>query len=250
MTKITDLAALSGVATTDLITAVDVSDTSMAASGTNKKVPFSELITFLGANGLATTTYVDESASGGIGTVNAFTFNTATTAPPTGNQVRFNNATQASTTLIWISQTTFDGLDISIGLSRFSANWQFYMQDFDDSSQWILFTVTAGGTDHGTYWSIPVTYVNGPGVPAQKIAIQSISPANHGIPAGGADGDVLTKTSSSNYAAAWEAPTGGGGPLRPSPSPRPARSLRPTCRQRSSRSPPKPAPGPSSNCPT
>ena len=51
--KITDLAALTGAgaATTDLIETVDVSDTSMAATGTNKKMALSDLVTFVVANG-------------------------------------------------------------------------------------------------------------------------------------------------------------------------------------------------------
>src|SRR5215467_2090112 len=51
--KITDLAAQTGAgtATGDLLEMVDISDTSMAATGTNKKLPMSELVTFINANG-------------------------------------------------------------------------------------------------------------------------------------------------------------------------------------------------------
>jgi len=51
--KITDLAALTAAAaaTTDLIETVDVSDTSMAATGTNKKMSLSDVATFVAANG-------------------------------------------------------------------------------------------------------------------------------------------------------------------------------------------------------
>lgn len=52
--KITELAALTGAtaATTDLVEVVDTSDTTMASSGTNKKLPLSEMIAFLNANGI------------------------------------------------------------------------------------------------------------------------------------------------------------------------------------------------------
>jgi hypothetical protein len=52
--KITELGTLTGAtaATTDLIETVDVSDTSMATTGTNKRMPFSELVAFLNANGV------------------------------------------------------------------------------------------------------------------------------------------------------------------------------------------------------
>ena len=53
--KISELASLSTLATTDLFNCVDVSDTSMAATGTNKKVTPATLATFLAANGLVDT---------------------------------------------------------------------------------------------------------------------------------------------------------------------------------------------------
>jgi len=50
--RITELGALTGAAaaTTDLIEAIDVSDTSMAATGTNKKLSLAELVVFVDAN--------------------------------------------------------------------------------------------------------------------------------------------------------------------------------------------------------
>jgi hypothetical protein len=55
--KITDLGVLTGAAaaTTDLIETVDVSDTSMAATGTNKKMTLSDMATFVAAQGGAAT---------------------------------------------------------------------------------------------------------------------------------------------------------------------------------------------------
>ena len=55
--KITDLNGQTGaqIALTDLTEMLDVSDTSMAPTGTNKKVPQSEYIAFLNANGVGAT---------------------------------------------------------------------------------------------------------------------------------------------------------------------------------------------------
>lgn len=52
MPKITELGPLTGAAAAlvDLLETVDVSDTSMAASGTNKKLALSDLIAFLNAS--------------------------------------------------------------------------------------------------------------------------------------------------------------------------------------------------------
>jgi hypothetical protein len=51
--KITDLASQTGAgaSTSDLIETVDVSDTTMAATGTNKRMALSDLVTFVVANG-------------------------------------------------------------------------------------------------------------------------------------------------------------------------------------------------------
>ena len=52
--KMSDLAAMgASAATGDLIEVIDISDTTMAASGTNKKLTLAELVTFLNANGIA-----------------------------------------------------------------------------------------------------------------------------------------------------------------------------------------------------
>src|SRR4051812_16667763 len=53
--RITELAANVTAATADLIETVDVSDTSMAATGTNKKLSLADLVTWLNANGITGT---------------------------------------------------------------------------------------------------------------------------------------------------------------------------------------------------
>ena len=56
-TKMTDLTAQTGagLATTDIMETVDLSDTTMHSSGTNKKLAMSDLITFLNNNGIGGT---------------------------------------------------------------------------------------------------------------------------------------------------------------------------------------------------
>lgn len=48
-------------------------------------------------------------------------------------------------------------------------------------------------------------------VSVSVIASATPGPAGPGVPVGGTDGQVLTKTSATDYATAWEDPTGGGG---------------------------------------
>ena len=54
--KITELNSITGIfaATTDTVELVDISDTSMAATGTNKKITLAEFISFLSLNGVGT----------------------------------------------------------------------------------------------------------------------------------------------------------------------------------------------------
>jgi hypothetical protein len=106
----------------------------------------------------------------------AFSFNAATTEPIVGNQIRINNASQTAATRVWISHTTFDGLDVRVGLSRIQPGDLIYIQDFDDGSKWVRYTVVSS-TNDGTYHDFTVTYANGPGnVPFQKIAMRIVFP--------------------------------------------------------------------------
>ena len=71
--------------------------------------------------------------------------------------------------------------------------------------------ITGTPVDSGTYYTIPVSVTTGTVTKGARTQIGILSPTPHGIPAGGTDGQVLTKTSSSDYAAAWEDAAGGGG---------------------------------------
>jgi hypothetical protein len=107
-----------------------------------------------------------------VGSYVSFSFNSNTTEPIVGNQVRINNASQTAATRLWVSHSTFDGLDVHVGLSRVTAGDTIYIQDFDDGSKWVRYLV--GGThDDGTYHDFNVTYASGPAnVPFQKIALR------------------------------------------------------------------------------
>jgi hypothetical protein len=114
----------------------------------------------------------------GVGGVFPFTYNTTTTEPPIGNQLRGNNATFTSSTKLWIMETTTDGLDVTVGLSRIKAGFQVYLQNYNNSAQYAVFNVTADATDKGTYWEITVALVSSSGtIPGGKVALQSLSSA-------------------------------------------------------------------------
>ena len=86
-TKMTDLTAqnAAGLATADILETVDLSDTSMHSSGTNKKITWADVITFLMANGLV------GNASG-------------VTAIWTGNQATYDAISVKSATTLYFIQ--------------------------------------------------------------------------------------------------------------------------------------------------
>ena len=148
----------------------------------------------------------------GVSNTATFSYNTTTTEPPTGNQLRLNNTTQPSATRLWVSQTTVDGLDVGAGFARILAGHQIYFQDRDDASKWIKYNVTADGTDDGTYYDFTVAYHSGPGgIPAGQVELQAIAPGTVGVPPGGTTGQAMTKTSSTDYAVAWTSVVANGG---------------------------------------
>jgi hypothetical protein len=216
--KISELAALTGAnaATTDLIETVDISDTSMAVTGTNKRMTLAEMVNFLIANGIA-------SSSGVSGTGNVFPFLlNATTAEAgiTGNQLRGNNGTFTSSTKLWIMNVTTDNLDVSVGLGRIKAGFQVYIQNYTNAAQYALFNVTADSVAKSGYYEVSVALASSQGtVPTGKIAVQSLSTAQANK-LFSTTTDIRGLTPGSNGAAAtnyldasgaWSTPAGGGG---------------------------------------
>jgi len=111
-----------------------------------------------------------------VSTYVAFSFNANTTEPIVGNQLRINNASQLVATRLWLSHTTFDGLDVTVGLSRVKPKDLIYFQDFDDATKWVRYRVVSS-TNDGAYHDYTVAYDSGPAnVPFQKIALRIAFP--------------------------------------------------------------------------
>jgi hypothetical protein len=157
-----------------------------------------------GIQGVTGATGPQGPAGGNLAGHASFTYNTTTTAPPVANQLRINNAAWASATTIWVFDTDLDGLDVTTGLERMKAGYQVYVQDYDDSSKWVLYNVTASTVDSGTYHTMTVAYAAGAGtIGAGRVELQSIPPAQVGIPRGGTTDQVLSKVTSTDYAVNW-----------------------------------------------
>ena len=152
MARITDLAASSGVASGDLTIFVDISDTSMAATGTDKQLTMAQLVTAVEALGVATnvtttegdTIYASATASPGtlsrlpIGTSGQFLSSQYASGSSGPVVPKWITPTFAGSTVDWVNAkssaggsaagdgTTDDTSSLSSGLSA-AAGGVFYI---------------------------------------------------------------------------------------------------------------------------
>src|SRR5262245_17678735 len=106
-----------------------------------------------------------------------FQFSTLTTAPPTGSQIRLNNASMALVTLMWVRDTTTPGEDVFQFLARLPVGSSLYLQDYNDHSLYAAFRSTGNGVDRGGYVELPVSYVaTGSPLVGQKILLAVFGP--------------------------------------------------------------------------
>lgn len=90
-----------------------------------------------------------------------FTFSTSTASNPSANTIRLNNATPASVTTIYVSDTNSDGVDVDAYLDSFSNSSSYGLiklfSEYDSTKFW-MGTIT-GVTDNGTYHTLTVTHI-------------------------------------------------------------------------------------------
>lgn len=99
--------------------------------------------------------------TGGSGGAAEYVFNTNTSAPPSSGQIRLNNATQSSATIIWVHNVTNGGVDLKRALETTPIGAKLVIQDQDDSSKYANYQVAGALIDGGTYWEIPITFLVG-----------------------------------------------------------------------------------------
>lgn len=91
----------------------------------------------------------------------AYDFSTTITAPPSTGEIRFNNATIASVTTIWVHDTDRNSNDLDANLDQL-ANGDAILITSEVDNDFASFDVT-GNTDSGAYHTLTVTYVNASG---------------------------------------------------------------------------------------
>jgi len=93
---------------------------------------------------------------------------TATQTPPTGNgEIRYNNATQTSSTVLYVDHLNSNGDDIDIFLSLLKQNDTLIIQDANDSNNYQTWRITSAPTVIlNDYTTIPVTGITSAGTGA------------------------------------------------------------------------------------
>lgn len=162
-----------------------------------------------GIQGVAGPTGPQGPAGGAVSGHASFTFVAGITE--TGMKVpelRLNNATQSIATKVWIWKVDADGLDVTLGLARMRAGWRLYLQDYDDASKNVTYTLTTNGVDRGSYYEFGLALVSATAtVPLGKVEFQAIAPGTIGLPPGGTTRQVLAKNAAADYDASWRDPT-------------------------------------------
>jgi hypothetical protein len=94
---------------------------------------------------------------GASSSVFSFQYSTATTAPPTGSEVRVDAADPTAVTRIWVRRMTVDNVDVHTALILADTGDRVYIQDQDDATKWAKFVLSGAAIDHSTYVEWPVT---------------------------------------------------------------------------------------------
>ena len=116
---------------------------------------------------------LNSKVSGSTDFTGARTFETGTTAPPTDKCLRYNNATMASVTAIYIDNTNTEGTDEATELATFSG--YIIITDSSDTSVYQVFMVNSFAPQSG-YGEYNVTFKYGSATkPTDRVTLADFS---------------------------------------------------------------------------
>jgi hypothetical protein len=91
-------------------------------------------------------------------------FSTSTTmADPGAGGIRINAATASAATQVAISRLTDGSVDMTRRLQALRSGDQVYVQDKDNSANFVRYQLSGAPTDNTTWFLLPVTFVSGAG---------------------------------------------------------------------------------------
>ena len=119
--------------------------------GVTKKVSV-ESILALGGGGSST-----------VGQFLPYKYQSDITPPPSSGKIKLNNTILASATQLYINMTNEDGYDIDLILQNLQINDIIYLQDRDDSSNFVKYIInnTPTGTHASNYHTVPIQHSSG-----------------------------------------------------------------------------------------
>jgi hypothetical protein len=100
---------------------------------------------------------------------------TKTADAATLGDVGINMTAWGTATQLNLSKTTYGGADVTNALLKLKVGDGFYIQDKADASKYGQYTISAAGTDHGSWWSFPVTLDKSGGTPPANNADTNVS---------------------------------------------------------------------------
>ena len=95
----------------------------------------------------------------------AYDYSSTTSAPPASTTLRFNGTSPyTGVTKLWIHTQTNDGRDVYIGLMGIDIGALVTVQDKNDHTYYVTFTLTGTPVDNSTYIEWPVSYHSSGGI--------------------------------------------------------------------------------------
>jgi hypothetical protein len=110
-----------------------------------------------------------------------YTFSTATTSPPASGQLRFNNATYASATSIFVHETDRNSASVAALLGAIADGSPLLVIDENDPGAFAYFTLTSQ-TDNGSDRTLAVTHVASAGTLTGNVSLTFAARGATGAP--------------------------------------------------------------------
>ena len=143
---------------------ININSTAVIASGNmtanSYKIPFGTNQYVLLADG-TTALY---NAGGGQGNYYLYQNDTDITVPPsTAGHIQYDNTVQQNAGVVWINHLTQDAVDIDYFLSSILTNDIIYLQDKENSTNWIKYTINSKTQILNAYTTLTVSFLDGEG---------------------------------------------------------------------------------------
>lgn len=107
-----------------------------------------------------------------------YMFESSPVEPPTGSEIRFDNADYTLVTKVWARDLSADGINARNGWLTAEPGSGVYVQDKDDYTRYARYEITAATVGKTGYVELPVVYVAHENtIPEQRVVVSLTTPA-------------------------------------------------------------------------